>query len=123
MKRNVFIAYILLIISFPIGGGLHRIYCGKIFSGLCQMALFWLGQITVLIWIGWAFLFVWVLWWLADIFLTSNIIDSVNFEQKIESEISQNNKIKNIEALYELYQKGAISKSEYEARKDIIMRS
>lgn len=87
------------------------------------MALFWLGKITVLILIGWAFLFVWVLWWLADIFLTSNIIDSVNFEQKIESEILQNNKIKNIEALYELYQKGAISKSEYEARKDIIMRS
>ncbi|MBR0071165.1 MAG: SHOCT domain-containing protein, partial [Campylobacter sp.] len=28
-----------------------------------------------------------------------------------------------VEALYELYQKGAISKEEYETRKDILMRN
>ena len=54
MKRNNYIAYALWflgafswIAAMPIGGGLHRIYCGKFISGFAQIALFWLGSFTV----------------------------------------------------------------------------
>ena len=54
MIRNNYIAYglwflggLLGLVGLPIGGGLHRIYCGKFISGFAQIALYWLGAFTV----------------------------------------------------------------------------
>ncbi|CZE46205.1 NINE protein [Campylobacter geochelonis] len=120
MRRNMLIAYLLW---FFLGSfGAHRIYCGKFISGLFMLMLFWVGSATAWFIIGWFFLAIWGIWWLFDVFLTANMVNDINDEYNIEDEISYSNKIKNIEALYELYQKGAISKAEYETRKDILMR-
>lgn len=47
MKRNIYIAYALWFFSVLIGGGLHRIYCGKFISGFIQLGLYWIGIATV----------------------------------------------------------------------------
>lgn len=123
MGKNVYIAYALWFLLAPIGSGFHRIYCGKFVSGFLQLGLFWLGQITVGILIGWVFLFIWALWWIADVFLTASMVESANLDSTYEKEMINRSKIKQVEELYELLQKGAISQAEYEARKEIIMRS
>lgn len=126
MQKNIYIAYALWFFSAPIGGGLHRIYCGKFLSGLLQLAMYWLGVITYATIIGiiiaipiWI---IWTIWWLSDVYFTGILIEKNTILDSVNKNLSQEETIKNIEALYELYQKGAISKEEYEARKEILMR-
>lgn len=122
MKRNIYIAYALWFFCFPIGAGIHRIYCGKFVSGFLMLGLYWLGQITMWLLVGFVFLAIWAIWWIADVFLTQGMVERANSEFIYENDISNTNKIKSVEALYELYKNGAISQAEYEVRKDIIMR-
>lgn len=122
MVRNVYIAYALWFFLAPIGSGFHRIYCGKFVSGFLMLGLYWLGQITMWLLIGFGFLAIWAIWWIADVFLTQSMVENANKSITTEQNISNEQKIKNVEALYELYKSGAISEAEYEVRKDIIMR-
>lgn len=122
MRRNVYIAYALWFFCATFGAGLHRIYCGKFISGFFQLALFWLGVSTAWILIGWLFLAIWGIWWIIDVFLTGGWVEDINSEINTEKDANYAEKIRSIEALYELYQKGAITKEEYEARKEILMK-
>lgn len=121
MKRNVYIAYFLW--AFFGWLGAHRIYCGKFISGFLMMAICWFGGITANIGIGLIFLAIFGIWWVVDIFLTGNWVESINDGVDYKKNMAYGEKIKNIETLYDLYQKGAISESEYQARKEILMRT
>ena len=130
MIRNNYIAYglwflggLLGLVGLPIGGGLHRIYCGKFISGFAQIALYWLGYFTVWFLVGFVFLLFWGIWWLADLFFIGLWVEDLNGDVSETKDADYAEKIRSVEALYELYQKGAISKEEYEARKDILMRN
>ncbi|MBR2157583.1 MAG: SHOCT domain-containing protein [Campylobacter sp.] len=130
MIRNNYIAYglwflggLLGLVGLPIGGGLHRIYCGKFISGFAQIALYWLGAFTVWFLVGFVFLLFWGIWWLADLFFIGLWVEDLNGDVSETKDADYAEKIRSVEALYELYQKGAISKEEYEARKDILMRN
>ena len=130
MIRNNYIAYglwflggLLGLVGLPIGGGLHRIYCGKFISGFVQIALYWLGAFTVWFLVGFVFLLFWGIWWLADLFFIGLWVEDLNGDVSETKDADYAEKIRSVEALYELYQKGAISKEEYEARKDILMRN
>lgn len=130
MIRNNYIAYglwflggLLGLIGLPIGGGLHRIYCGKFISGFAQIALYWLGAFTVWFLVGFVFLLFWGIWWLVDLFFIGLWVEDLNGDVSETKDADYAEKIRSVEALYELYQKGAISKEEYEARKDILMRN
>lgn len=130
MIRNNYIAYglwflggLLGLVGLPIGGGLHRIYCGKFISGFAQIALYWLGAFTVWFLVGFVFLLFWGIWWLADLFFVGLWVEDLNGDVGEKNDTEYAEKIRSVEALYELYQKGAISKEEYEARKDILMRN
>ena len=130
MIRNNYIAYglwflggLLGLIGLPIGGGLHRIYCGKFISGFAQIALYWLGYFTVWFLVGFVFLLFWGIWWLADLFFIGLWVEDLNGDVSETKDADYAEKIRSVEALYELYQKGAISKEEYETRKDILMRN
>ena len=130
MIRNNYIAYglwflggLLGLVGLPIGGGLHRIYCGKFISGFAQIALYWLGAFTVWFLVGFVFLLFWGIWWLADLFFIGLWVEDLNGDVSTQKDNDYAEKIRSVEALYELYQKGAISKEEYEARKDILMRN
>ncbi|MBO7476200.1 MAG: SHOCT domain-containing protein [Campylobacter sp.] len=130
MIRNNYIAYglwflggLLGLVGLPIGGGLHRIYCGKFISGFAQIALYWLGAFTVWFLVGFVFLLFWGIWWLVDLFFIGLWVEDLNGDVSTQKDNDYAEKIRSVEALYELYQKGAISKEEYEARKDILMRN
>ncbi|MBQ9292757.1 MAG: SHOCT domain-containing protein [Campylobacter sp.] len=130
MIRNNYVAYglwflggLLGLIGLPIGGGLHRIYCGKFISGFAQIALYWLGAFTVWFLVGFVFLLFWGIWWLVDLFFIGLWVEDLNGDVSETKDADYAEKIRSVEALYELYQKGAISKEEYEARKDILMRN
>ncbi|MBP3207456.1 MAG: SHOCT domain-containing protein [Campylobacter sp.] len=130
MIRNNYIAYglwflggLLGLVGLPIGGGLHRIYCGKFISGFAQIALYWLGAFTVWFLVGFVFLLFWGIWWLADLFFIGLWVEDLNGDVSETKDADYAEKIRSVEALYELYQKGAISKEEYETRKDILMRN
>ncbi|MBR7047103.1 MAG: SHOCT domain-containing protein [Campylobacter sp.] len=130
MIRNNYIAYglwflggLLGLVGLPIGGGLHRIYCGKFISGFAQIALYWLGAFTVWFLVGFVFLLFWGIWWLADLFFIWLWVEDLNGDVSETKDADYAEKIRSVEALYELYQKGAISKEEYESRKDILMRN
>lgn len=130
MIRNNYVAYglwflggLLGLVGLPIGGGLHRIYCGKFISGFAQIALYWLGAFTVWFLVGFVFLLFWGIWWLVDLFFIGLWVEDLNGDVSETKDADYAEKIRSVEALYELYQKGAISKEEYETRKDILMRN
>ena len=117
MIRNNYIAYglwflggLLGLVGLPIGGGLHRIYCGKFISGFAQIALYWLGAFTVWFLVGFVFLLFWGIWWLADLFFIGLWVEDLNGDVSETKDADYAEKIRSVEALYELYQKGAISK-------------
>ena len=129
MKRNNYIAYALWflgafswIATMPIGGGLHRIYCGKFISGFAQIALFWLGSFTLWFLVGFLFWAIWGIWILIDIFFVGIWVEDLNAFASETEEDDYEGRLKKVDALFELYQKGAISKEEFEARKEILMR-
>lgn len=85
MIRNNYIAYglwflggLLGLVGLPIGGGLHRIYCGKFISGFAQIALYWLGAFTVWFLVGFVFLLFWGIWWLVDLFFIGLWVEDLN---------------------------------------------
>lgn len=122
MQRNIYIAYALWFFSTPIGGGLHRIYCGKFFSGIMQIILFWAGIFSYFFLIGYVFLAFWGIWWLIDTYFTALMVENINKSNKFERDYEEEEKIKRVKDLYEMLQKGAITEAEYQARKEIIFK-
>lgn len=49
--------------------GAHRLYAGRIGSGIFQFLLHGLGWLTAPILIGYLFLAIWGIWWVVDAFL------------------------------------------------------
>ncbi|MDP9727302.1 TM2 domain-containing protein [Alicyclobacillus tolerans] len=71
MQRSVAIAYVLW---FFLGYlGIHRIYCGRVGSGVTMLILSVLGTLTVGVGIGRFLLFIVGVWWLIDLFLTAGM--------------------------------------------------
>lgn len=120
MKKSIFFAYLWWILFVFIGGGVHRIYCGR-FSGFLQIALFWIGMALKIILIGYVFLGIWAIWWLIDAFLTAKIVEDFNAAQQGKISLEEEEKIKIIEKFYELYKEGKITQDEYEKKKNEIL--
>lgn len=117
--RNVYIAYALWFFCGTFG--LHRIYCKKFVSGFFMMFLFWFGSLTTIFLFGWLILGIYGIWWIIDVFLTNSWVDQINANYEKTNQQNYNMRMKNLDELYQLYEKGAISKQEFYTRKDIIM--
>ena len=129
--KNLVVAYLLW---WFLGWwtGLHRIYLNKNGSGITFIVLFILGFVTLFItWIPLG------IWWLLDAYFvynyvtesneltsTSSLVDVQVKSNQIDDstqKILSKNKLELLERLHKLYEKGAISKEEYELqKKDII---
>lgn len=119
MIRNVYIAYALW---FFLGSfGAHRIYCAKFMSGILQLILFWIGTATSAILIGFIPLAIWGIWWLFDAFLTAKMVENCNIAANLKLSLDEEQNLRNVEKLYELYKSGAIDKDEFERRKGAIL--
>lgn len=124
--KNLVVAYLLWwFLGFI---GFHRIYLNKKTSGITFIVLFILGFITIFIaWIPLG------IWWLLDAFFvykyvtqynaltsTSGLLDvqlKSNQTQASNDKFLNKNKLEILERLHSLYEKGALSKEEYESQK------
>ena len=125
--KNLVVAYLLW---WFLGWwtGLHRIYLNKNASGITFIILFILGFVTLFItWIPLG------IWWLLDAYFvykyvtksneltsSSSLLDvQVNSNQNHTSndKLLNKNKLEVLERLHSLYEKGALSKEEYESQK------
>lgn len=71
MGRSVALAYVLWFFLGTLG--IHRMYCGRIGSGLTMLALTVVGGVTFPILIGHILVAVVGAWWLIDLFLTAGM--------------------------------------------------
>lgn len=72
MGKSVALAYVLW---FFLGYlGIHRLYCGRIFSGLVMAICTVIGGLTAFAFIGHLLLFVVGVWWLLDLVLTARMV-------------------------------------------------
>ncbi|MDL0089535.1 NINE protein [Campylobacter gastrosuis] len=119
--NNVYIAYGLW---FFLGWlGAHRLYLGKFISGFLMMGLWFLGSATFVFLVGWFFWAIWGIWWIIDVFLVGKIVDENLQKTKLKDELKIRDKADDLRELYELFERGEISKAELEARKEILFRS
>ena len=125
--KNLLVAYLLW---WFLGWwtGLHRIYLNKTASGITFIILFILGFVTLFItWIPLG------IWWLLDAYFvykyvtqfneltsTSGFLDvqvNSNHAHASNDKLLNKSKLEILERLHSLYEKGALSKEEYESQK------
>lgn len=116
--KNIYIAYILWGFGLFIGGGIHRVYVGKFGSGFLQIIMFWFAWLcffTIIgIFIAILFWGIWAIWWIVDVFYIDDWLKNTKKDEDV--------RLNNLNMLFELYQKGAISEEEFKIRKDIILK-
>lgn len=118
--NNAYIAYALWFFAGWFGG--HRLYLGKFISGFLMMGLFFMGVSLQIILIGYLFLLIWGIWWLIDVFLTGAYVEENLKKERLKDGLRMQDKEADLKRLYELFESGAISKAEFEARKEILLR-
>lgn len=118
--NNVYIAYALW---FFLGWlGAHRLYLGKFITGFLMMAIFFVGSSTWWLFVGWIFWAIWGIWWIIDVFLVGVYVDKNLQKERFKDELKFKDKTDDLKHLYELYERGDITKAEFEARKEILFR-
>ncbi|GEO27154.1 hypothetical protein AAC03nite_29390 [Alicyclobacillus acidoterrestris] len=74
MQKSVALAYVLW---FFLGYlGIHRMYCGRVGSGVAMLAFTVFGMLTMSIVVGHLLLMIVGIWWLIDLFLTAGMAGS-----------------------------------------------
>ena len=130
--KSMILAYVLW--WFLGYAGVHRLYLGRISSGITMLCLFFFGWLlTFAFGIGLLLLVPLGLWWLLDVFFTHEIVNEENAKLGItQSTVTFNtvsqkqatpgkDKLDELEKLWELKEKGVITEEEYQAkRKDLI---
>lgn len=120
--KSVVLAYLLW--WFLGWAGVHRLYLGRVKTGLAQLILFALGVVTAVLLIGYIFLAIWGVWWLLDAFFTYKIVTEENGKLGVVASTLSVSKsggshddLDQLEKLHALYEKGVLTREEYEAKK------
>lgn len=119
--KNMLIAYLLW--WFLGWAGIHRFYLGLGGSGLTQLLLFILGWITAVVVVGFVLLAIWGIWWLLDAYFVQKHVIAYNQQHGLDSSSirfytsSNNTNLDQLEKLHALFEKGALTRQEYEEKK------
>lgn len=120
--KNLIIAYLLW--WFLGWAGVHRMYLGRFGTGLAQLVLFIIGLVTMILIVGYLFLAVVGVWWLLDAYLTYKIVIEENSKLGVEASSFSfskiggiHNELDHLEKLHLLYEKGILTKEQYENKK------
>jgi TM2 domain-containing membrane protein YozV len=120
--KSVVAAYLLW--WFLGWAGVHRLYLGRVKTGLAQLILFAIGIVTLILLVGYIFLAIWGVWWLLDAFFTYKIVTEENERLGVLAStlsVSKSGGIHNdldqLEKLHALYEKGVLTREEYEAKR------
>jgi hypothetical protein len=86
--------------------------------------LFAIGVVTLIVLVGYIFLVIWGVWWLLDAFFTYKIVTEENEKLGVLAStlsVSKSggmpNELDQLEKLHTLYEKGVLTKEEYEAKR------
>ena len=120
--KNMVVAYLLWwFLGFA---GVHRFYLNRIPTGIMQLLLFLLGWALAIVYVGFAFLAIWGIWWLLDAFFVYRMVQKENKKLGINDphfSVTKTNDaasdIEQLEKLHALYEKGAITKEQFEMKK------
>lgn len=120
--KNIIVAYLLW--WFLGWAGAHRLYLGRIQTGLAQLLLTVFGAVTFIFIIGYFLLTIVGVWWMLDIYFTYKILEEENAKQGFDASsfsVSKSggfhNDLDQLEKLYALYEKGVLTKEQYEKKK------
>lgn len=120
--KNLLVAYLLW--WFLGWAGVHRFYLGHVKSGIAQLLLFVIGSATFAFLVGYPLLVAWLIWWALDAYYTYKMVAEENSKLGIEnSTISLSksggihNNLDQLEKLHSLFEKGVITKEQYESKK------
>ena len=120
--KSVVVAYLLW--WFLGWAGVHRLYLSRVKTGLAQLILFAIGIVTLILLVGYIFLAIWGVWWLLDAFFTYKIVTEENERLGVLAStlsVSKSGVIHNdldeLEKLHALYEKGVLTREEYEAKR------
>lgn len=120
--KNVLIAYLLW--WFLGWAGAHRLYLGRIKTGLTQLLLVVIGTITIYFIFGYVLIATWLVWWLLDIYFTYKMVQEENQKLGVTNSTlsvsksgNLDNELDQLEKLHRLYEKGVLTKDQYEERK------
>lgn len=124
--KSMLVAYLLW--WFLGWAGVHRFYLGRVKSGVAQLLMFVLGFATAVIVIGYVLIIAWFVWWALDAYFTFKMVDEENTRRGVDgSTISLSktggihNELDQLEKLHALFEKGVISKEQYEAKKQALI--
>ncbi|VAW57747.1 hypothetical protein MNBD_GAMMA07-281 [hydrothermal vent metagenome] len=124
--KNLFIAYLLW--WFLGWAGVHRYYLGRIKTGIAQLLLLIIGSIMAFFVIGYALVFAWFIWWALDAYFTYKMVQEENVKLGVVNSTfsfsksgSLSNELDELEKLHALYEKGALTKEQYEERKSALL--
>ena len=124
--KNIIVAYLLW--WFLGWAGVHRFYLGRVKTGLAQLLLFIIGVVTSIFVIGYAFIVIWAIWWVADAYFTYKIVEEENKKLGVKNSTislsksgTMQNNLDQLEKLHSLYEKGVITKEQYEEKKATLL--
>ncbi len=123
--KNILIAYLFW--WFLGWAGAHRFYLGRVKTAMLQLFLFVSAIVLYFVIIGYFLIFIWFIWWILDAYYIFKIVQEENIKRGvINSAISVSKsgsmaeELDQLEKLHSLYEKGALTKEEYEERKSTL---
>ena len=119
-EKNVAIA-LLLWFFLGFGFGAHNYYLNRFGIGIAQLILFVIGVLTFLLGIGIIILIGLGIWWLVDLIYVFKYTDSSTVISLNSS--SNINQLDELEKLHNLFEKGVITKEEFDNKKQKIIEN
>lgn len=124
--KNMLVAYLLW--WFLGWAGIHRFYLGRVKSGIAQLLLFVLGWVTAIFVVGYILIIAWLIWWSLDAYFTYKIVEDENAKLGVQNSAiylsksgGVHNELDQLEKLHALFEKGVITKEQYEAKKAVLI--
>lgn len=124
--KNMIVAYLLW--WFLGWAGIHRFYLGRTKSGIAQLLLCVIGWATAIFLIGYALIIIWLIWWALDAYFTYKMVEEENAKLGVTNSTLSlsktggvHNELDQLEKLHSLYEKGVITKEQYEAKKSQLL--
>ena len=105
--------------------GAHRMYMGKMGSGLSQLMLLIISLATMVVLVGYVLIFIAIMWWLIDVYVIFKFFNSIEGSTNLlsTSQHSVANNIDSLEKIHSLFTKGVIDQEEYSRQKaDLLKR-